>query len=209
MIPKDLSDILENYDPEDFDVVITKVDYETTNPKFDIQCSVKSYNDEDNFIRRWTIDTKQHRQSKISLDFASTFEISNDHPILWQFSDKQSEIYFSGHCSDADKLFIDLYKTHKSLFGNFTAFEDTVHFANDFKHLMKTSSGLLSNGPNKLMIKYAELLEPYNLSYSLIGDRMPTYYDCENEKHITETGNAKVLFIDNSYIVADEFIFGV
>ena len=207
MIPKDLSDILENYDPEDFDIVITKVDYETTNPRFDIQFSVKGYNDFESFIRRWTIDTKQHRQSKISLDFASTFQISTDHPILWKFSDNQSELYFSGHCSDANKLFIDLYKINLSLFENLIPFEDTIHFANDFEFLMKSSSGLLAKGPNKLMVKYAEVLERYSLNFSLIGDRMPTYYDWDKELHIIETGNAKVLFIDNSFIVADDFIF--
>jgi hypothetical protein len=205
VLPKDLSDILENYDPEDFDIVITKINFEDSNPKFDIQLSVIGYNDEDDIIRTWTIQTKQYRKSKIFLDYSSTMGISQDHPILWQFSDIQSELYFSGHCADVDKLFVNLYKIHKSFFKDFLPFEETINIDAGFNKLLNTSSGLLAKGPLKLMKQYAGILAQHKLTHSLIEDTIPTFWDGEN--HVNETGNAKVLFIDNSYIIADEFQF--
>ncbi|MVN23524.1 hypothetical protein GO621_18550 [Mucilaginibacter sp. HMF7410] len=206
MLPKILKDILENYDPEDLDIVIKKVDYQASNPKLDIQVSVHGYHEQDNFVQRWNIETIQYRQSKFSLDYSSSLEISNDHPILWQFSDYQSSIYFSGNCSDPNLMFIDLYKLHKSLFEGLISFEETLNQGNDFCNFISNStSGLLANGPKKLLVKYGEILKKYNLNYTIIGDRIPTYWN--GEKHETEVGNAKVLFIDSSYIVADEFLF--
>ncbi len=205
VIPKDLSAILENNDPEDFDIVITKVDNETSNPELGIQFCVKIHNNEDNFVRRWAIATKQYRKSRFSFDFASSLQISQDHPILWQFSDKHSDVYFRGHCHDADKLYLDLYKIHRALFEDLLPFEDTLTSVIDFNKLMTLPYGLLASGPQKLMKQYADILEQHNLSCSMIGDRTPTYWD--GEKHATETGNAKVLFIDDSYIIAEEFHF--
>ena len=205
VLPINLTDILEKYDPEDFDIVITNVDYKTSEPKLDFQISVQGYNEEDNFVRSWTIETKHHRQSKIFLDSASSLEISKDHPILWKFSDMQSEIYFNGHCSDVDKLFISLYKIHRALFEDLIPFSDSIRSVDDLSWLMKTTSGLLAQGPRKLMTEYSGLLAQFNLQYSVIGDRIPTYWD--GEKHVNEVGNAKVLFIDNSYIIADDFNF--
>ena len=132
-------------------------------------------------------------------------EISHTHPVLWEFSDKQSEIYFKGHCDDVDKLFSNLYKLHTSLFGNLLPIENTLNNMYDFNKLIEAENGLLAKGPQKLMNLYGNILEQHNLTYSRIGDKVPTYWD--GEKHVTETGNAKVLFIDDSYVIADDFQF--
>lgn len=55
------------------------------------------------------------------------------------------------------------------------------------------------------MNMYADVLAKHNMTYSIIGDLVPTFWD--GEKHVIETGKAKVLFIDNSYIIADDFDF--
>jgi hypothetical protein len=82
VLPKNLSDILENNDPEDISIVITKINFEASNPSFDIKVTVQGYNNDDNVISRWTIKTEQYRISKISLDLASTLNLNQDHPIL-------------------------------------------------------------------------------------------------------------------------------
>jgi hypothetical protein len=202
MLPNDLIELLEKNDPEDINIVFTKIDHEKSNPTFEIRLSTQD--DGSTIIRHWTIKTEQFRKSRISSDYASSIEIYHDHPILWQFSDIQSQVYFNGTCSDPDKLFVDLYKTHRLLFGDFISFDDTIHRSSDFNKILKYTNGLFATGPRKVISEYANLLGKYNLTYSIIGDRLPTYWD--NEKHVTETGSAKVLFIDSSYIIADEFI---
>jgi hypothetical protein len=205
VVPKDLINILENNDPEDISIVITKINFETSSPNFDIKVTVQGYNNDDNVVRQWTIKTVQYRKSKISLEFASTLELNQNHPILWQFSNTHAEIYVSGHCSEPDKLFVSLYKIHKILFEDLIPFSDSIRDAIDFNWLTNSPNGLLAQGPKKLMTEYANILGQHNLEFSIVGERVPTYWD--GEKHVTETGNAQVLFIDNSYIIADEFQF--
>lgn len=205
MLPKRLTDILKEHDPEDISISITKLDFETNKLNFILRVAGFGYNDEDNYDCRWTVNVVQYRTSKISLDFASSISISDTHPLLWKFSDKQSELYFNGDCNDADKLFLDLYRTHKVYFEGLTDFEDTINQPDNFEQLLKSKNGLLATGPNKLMNVYADVLAKHGLTYSITGDRVPTFWD--GEKHVVETGHAKVLFIDSSYIVGDDFEF--
>ncbi len=205
MIPKSLTDILDKYDSDDFDIMITKVDFESSDLSFDIQVSIPRYNDEEEIIRNWTIETKQYRESKISFDFSSTLQISADHPLLWRFSDIQSSLYFSGDCSEKEKLFFDLYHVHQSLFEDLISFRSSLNSSTNFEKLITSGNGLLSVGPNKLLAEYSKILEKHNLKHSIIGDRNPTYWN--GEMHVPESGNAKILFIDDSYIVADQFDF--
>lgn len=205
MLPKEIAEILENHDPKELHIVFNKIEYEASNPTFDIQISAISYNDEDNLVRNWVIETLQYRTCNLSLDFATTIEIYDSHPLLWQFSDIQSSMYFSGSCSNPDKLLLELYRTHKSLVGNFLQFEEVMHRTGEFEVAMKSTSGLFAMGPKRLLEAYAACLENYNLKYTIIGDRVPTFWN--GEQHVQENGAAKILFIDNSYIIADSFKF--
>lgn len=205
MLPEKLQDILTNYDPEDIAISFLQVDNENADPSFKIQVSGFGYNDEENYVLEWTIKTVQYRSSKISLDAASSIEISNNDPLLWYYSDKQCSIYFNGSCSDTDKLFLDLYRLHNSIFNGLLNFEETLNQPHNFDSLIQSKNGLLASGPRKLLEKYATVLDRHNIQYSIIGDRVPQYWD--GQKHNNETGNAKVLFVDNSYIIADNFVF--
>lgn len=205
MLPEKLQDILTNHDPEDIAISILQVDNETPDPSFKIQVSGFGYNDEENYVLEWTIKTERYRSSRISLEAASSIKIIIDNPLLWYYSDKQSSIYFKGFCNDTDKLFLDLYRAHNSIFDGLQNFEETLNQPYNFDSLIQSKNGLLASGPRKLLEKYANVLDSHNIQYSIIGDRVPQYWD--GEKHNDETGNAKVLFIDKSYIIADEFFF--
>lgn len=205
MLPEKLQSILKGHDPEDIEISILQVDMEKTDPIFRIQVSGFDYNDQDDYVLEWTVKTIHYRSSKISFDAASSIEISNDDPLLWYYSDQQCSIYFNGYCSDTDKLFLDLYRVHRSLFKGLMNFEETLNQPYNFGNLIQSKNGLFGFGPRTLLEKYATVLERHKIQYSIVGDRVAQYWN--GEKYIDETGNAKVLFIDNSYIIADEFIF--
>jgi hypothetical protein len=205
MIPNELSDFLENVDPEDLQIVITKADYKNSNPSFDIEVTSVTYDNEKNVVQNWTIETKQYRNCVISLSFCTTLQIVTNHPILWQYSDTQSSMYFSGKCSDANSLFVELYSIHESIFEGVVPFSEILYRTTDFSSAMESTSGLFAQGPRKLLEKFGQTLEKYNLKYTIIGDRIPSFWN--GQEHLPETGDAKVLFINNSYVIASGFKF--
>lgn len=200
MLPDILNEIFENNDPEDISISILKAESENRELKITIEVSGYDFGN-----HTWQIDTVNYRAGNILFDTSHEMEIRKEHPLLWQFSDEQSELYFSGYTDNVEKLFFDLHKVHYSNFYNLSSFEESLNLLKDFKRLIGSKNGLLARGSNKLMRLYAQILEAHEMEYSIIGNRIPTFWD--GAGRVEETGTAKVLFIDNSYIIADEFVF--
>lgn len=209
MLPQELIDLLNEKDPEDIDINITSALFNEGAPRFSFEITTSMYDqetDNNSIVRQeWTITATGYRTSKIHHTLSSSLEITDEHPILWLYSDMQSELYFSSPCKDPNALFYDLYETHRFIFENLIPFEDSLNPANYYPTLMESDSGLLAQGPRKLMEQYAVILEKHQMSCNIIGERIPTYWD--GEKQADEKGNLKVLFIDHSYIIAEDFAF--
>jgi hypothetical protein len=203
--PKELLDIFNKYGEDDFSLVIIKADFATEPIIVEVAISVQAFNDNETINRKWTIQIHGHRKSKLSFDLASSFDIKEDHPLLWEFNDTLCDLYFNGQCTDPAKLFVDLYKINASLFGNYIPVETFFNKTGDIYKLLNASSGLLAKGSRKLLTIYGSCLEQYNLKHSIIGERQPSYWD--GQQFVPERGNAKVLFIGDSYIIADKFVF--
>lgn len=205
MIPSDLAVILEESDAEDITISILHTDFENREARFKILVTGYSYEEEENFKYEWIIETVNYRTSKIMFDCSFNMEITTDHALLWQFSDKQSELYFNGFTDFTQNLYFDLYQTHYNCFENLEDFQQTIHNPRNFDRLRRPSSGLLARGPNKLMQLYGAILKGYGINYSIIGERLPTFWNGYGTEE--EEGKAKVLFMAGSYIIADDFLF--
>lgn len=126
----------------------------------DFTLIIRDTNEGDGILKRWTIEATGHRKKHISFDFAPFIEIKEDHPLLWEFTDVQCQLYFTGHCQDVPKLFYELYTTHKKTFGKYQNFN--IYFGGDkFNYItsLRYSNGLLAEGSRKLMDKYADCLK--------------------------------------------------
>ena len=132
-------------------------------------------------------------------------EIKEDHPLLWEFTDTQCQLYFTGQCNDPAKLFFDLYATHKRLFGKHQCFNIPFGEEKPYFKPLQYSNGLLTQGSKKLMEKYADCLKKNGLNFSIIGERPATYWD--GEQFIEEDTDLKVLFLRDTYVIAKDFYF--
>lgn len=205
MIPADLADMLAKNDEEDLSIAILNANFENKEASFKILVSGYSYDEEAHFQYEWTIETVNYRTSKIMFDKQFYMEIVTEHPILWEFSDKQSELYFRGATDFTQNLYHELYQVHYSCFENLIDFQQSIYCPHNFERLRKPASGLFAKGSNQLMQRYGKILEGYGIHYSIVGERIPNFWN--GNSLIEEGGLAKVLFIDSSYIIADDFLF--
>lgn len=207
MLPKELEDIFSKneYDDDDISLYITKV--EDSNDVFTVDFEIKAicFDESGKLFQKWTIQVLGYVKSRISLDAASLIEIRDDHPLLWEFTDLQCQLYYVGECKDTPKLFYELYLQHKKIFGRHQCFN--ISFGEEYNNFkaFQYSSGLLTKGSKKLMEKYGECLMLNGLDYTIIGERAPMYWD--GEKHVLEDRDIKVLLLGDSYIIAMGFSF--
>jgi len=196
LLPTEIQYLLDNYEAEDINLSITKADYSCEVPILSLTV-YKPGNEPQN----WTLEVIGHRASKIS--FSPDVEddlilITDDHPLLWQFSDVQTELYFNGSSNDIHRVVAELNQIDFKLFGNYRNSSQQLYT------LLRSSNGLLCKGPEKLLAKYEKCLNKYGIDTSIVGGYIPTYWDGRN-KFSGET--LKMFLISGSYIVGQEFIF--
>lgn len=205
MLPKELDDIFQEYSKDDFNLCITKVDYSTNDFIIDFLLDIQDINDKGQIIQEWTITAVGHRKNNLSFDFEPSIEIKDDHPLLWEFYDTQCELYYNGQCKNLPKLFYDLYKIHKEVFGDYKCFNIPFGESTTYFKPFQFDSGLLTEGSKKLMVKYANCLKQNGLDFTIIGERPAKYWN--GIEFIIESENLKVLFFGKGYIIAKDFSF--
>jgi hypothetical protein len=205
VLPRDLTDIFEEYTEDDYNLYVTKAENSGDNFLIDFSIDVQDINDKGTISQKWTIEAKGTRKTKVSFDFAPVIEIIDDHPLLGEFTDTQCQLYFTGHCKDPAKLFYELYVTHKEMFGRHHSFSLSFGEETNYFKPFQYTNGLLTEGPKKLMEKYADCLKQNGLDFTIIGERPAKYWD--GEQNILENQDLKILFIGDTYIIAHNFSF--
>jgi hypothetical protein len=205
-LPEELSKIFELYDSEDFNLGITNVALNSGifTAEFEIQpAGVSDFEPPES---KWILTTTGYIESRITFDYASKILISNEHPLLWKYIDTQCELYFNGQCQDIGNLFADIYDIHYELFENYTPFESFLNNRHLYP-LMHANNGLLARGPKRLLMRYAERLKAHRVDFSIIGERVPTYWN--GNSYIPESKDLKALFFSNTgtYVVAEDYRF--
>lgn len=205
MIPKKLADIFTEFDEDDFDLYITRVDFSSDNFIIDFSIDVQNINQTGSIQQKWKVEAAGHRKNHVSLNQSNFLIINDDHPLLWEFTDLQSQLYFTGICKDQAKLFYDLYVTHEKLFGKHRCFEISFGKVSSFPKPFQYSNGLLAQGSKKLMEKYSDCLIQNGLDFKIIDDRPAMYGN--DEQFMEEETSLKVLISGDSYIIANDFFF--
>ncbi|HMH23751.1 MAG TPA: hypothetical protein VK563_18320 [Puia sp.] len=206
MVPEELQKVFESYDYEDFSFCVTKVDFSSEPLSIYLSMDVEGFIEEKSIQQKWLLQAVGLRKNRISSDYASNIIIKEDHPLLWEFTDSQCELYFNGQCTKPEGLFVELYKIYFELFRSAEPFKRCLN-SNDPFQLIQENNGLLARGPKKLMTKYASCLTKYGLDYSIIGERPAKYWNGEifNE----ERSDLKILFMNDTdtFIIAEDFVF--
>jgi len=204
VLPKELENIFEEYTEDDYSFFLSKANAEREFG-FDFQLQVQGINEKDEISQTWTVETVGYRKSQLFFGWADYLKISTDSPLLWEFTDTHSELYFSGKVKNPEKLFVDLYKTHKSLFRKYQSlylpFSEEALCSGDVPY----SNGQIAKGPRKLLEHYATCLKQNGLNYSIVGEWRPTVGD--GFENVSNSEDLQVLFLGDTYVIAEKFIF--
>ncbi|MBO9200218.1 MULTISPECIES: hypothetical protein [Niastella] len=188
MVPIEIQYLLDNHDEEDIHLLITKADFSGEIPILSL--TVYEHGKEP---QNWTLEVIGHRASKVSFSSVvedSTILITDDHPLLWQYSDVQSELYFNGSGKDVYRVVSEINKIDFDLFGKYQRSSEQLYT------LLRASHGLLCKGPERLLSKYEKCLNKYGIDTSLVSGYIPTSGE-----------TLKLFLVSGSYIMGQDFLF--
>jgi len=196
LLPTEIKYLLDNHEAEDSSLQITKADYSGIIPILSL-----TLHQQESIPQYWMLEVVGHRTSQLSFNSINqdtSILLTDNHPFLWEYADTQSELYINGSGKDIAKTIAELNQIDLDLFGN-PKKDSGLRYS-----LLKNGNGLLAKGARKLLAKYADCLNKFNIQTSIIGGYTPTYSDGKN-KYSGET--LKLLQIRGSYIVGQDFIF--
>lgn len=166
-----------------------------------LTCSIYiDENDEEKLVDQWLIkclDWEDYRiESFVSYE-QEEFEVTEEHPYLWDYHCAFTELYFTGEATDVRALIGALYLKHYSLTNNLIPFNhylNGVTGAENLEGLLSSGQGLLSTAPENLANAYQELLVEYGFSTSQLS-----------QKETLINKDFYLLRLGPSFVIAKEF----
>lgn len=190
MLPETLKNILNSTAYPEYDICIQTLDI--SNDSLNLQFIVRD-------TEGSTGETPILMTSFGSGDFyidsqgsSSHIRMEDENPLLWRFTDIQSELYISGDQPNRiERTLFDLLTVHNSLFARYLPFDL------QFLEVLNTGAGLLKKGPKKLLTEFAKSLNMNGIKTSVIDQIMPGKVQSD----------LRILFLGHSYIIAEKFDF--
>lgn len=204
MLPQELERIFEEYTEDNYSFSVIKA---TTEQEFslDFLLRIHDFNGKGEILQTWTVEAIGYKKSQVSFEPADLLTIAGESPLLWEFTDVHGELYFSGKIKDPAKLFVDLYQTHKMLFGNYhspdLSFIEKSLYSGDVPY----SNGQIAKGPRKLLEFYANCLEQNGLKSSIVGRPRSEAWSASGD--MPENPGLFALFLGNTCVIAEKFLF--
>lgn len=196
MIPEALVLLQEQFYEDDIIFLTTKAAHIAEH--FSIDFSIMLQNDEGSTSQDWNIAISGYQKCHFTFEPAYELKLAYEHPLLWEFTNAQAELYYSGKIIDSPALLYDLYCAHRSLFNSNVPFP----FAEKTDKLFQFSSGLFTTGPKQLLEHYGAILQKHGLDYSIRIDPASV-----SNPSLFGSNELSVLLLGDSFLVGEQFKF--
>jgi hypothetical protein len=158
----------------------------------------------------WDIMCLTPRGHRVELGVTSDLFLADDHVLLWPHTQPVVQIYFRGPPTEPRTVVGALYERHRALVADWIPFGRFLNQQLALVELLAAPSGLFGNGPQPLMLAYAEVLQDFGYMTSQFGPRPPTRIDTglhlgEGDL-VPETDRLAALILGENYVVAPAFL---
>lgn len=165
-------------------------------------CSIYTDEEEERLVDQWRIECvnfQEYRLDSFDSYAQEEFEVTDDHPYLWDYQKLFTELYFKGEMTDAKALIGALYMKHNRLTNRLIPFGRYLNdvengCGEDLEWLLTRTEDLFSTAPEVLNEAYRELLSQYGLATSLLA-----------VKAEPPGKDYRLLRLGKSYVIAKEF----
>jgi hypothetical protein len=114
--------------------------------------------------------------------------VRNDHPVMWDYSERHENIYFSEAPSNPYEIIGRLFEAHKAVMHDWRPFAKYLSASSD---VLTGGYGMLATGPVSLMTKYREATAGHLGTYSVFARDPKNQY--------------QTVFFDDYYVIAANF----
>ena len=203
ILPKELIKVIENDELEwDGGAVITSIDYFEDDVKIELSILVDR---SDEKRQLWEVQLEGIRNENIKREWAEEIVVYDQHYLIKEQKDINSELYIKNEAVDSNKLLHDLYVHFLSKYEYEIPFDKYLNDTVDIDILLKMDNGLFAKGPKFILEEIDVILQNNKCETYFSGETPPKRW--VNNKWIDESSDLIVLIIGESYFVAENIIF--
>ena len=203
ILPKELLTVIENDELEwNGGAIITSIDYFADDAKIELSILLDRSEEK---RQLWEVQLEGIRSENIRREWAEDIVVYDQHYLILEQMDLNSELYVKNPTPDSNKLFHDLYVHFLSKFEYDIPFDKYLNKASNIDFLLKMDNGLFAKGPKFILEEINTVLQ---------NNKCETYYLGEtpakrwvNNQWIDESSNLIALTIGKSYFVAETISF--
>ncbi len=153
----------------------------------------------------WEIRATNPVEMNLKAGRSNGAALFGDHPLLWGFSEPVSQLNFTGPSGRHEVLLWELYERHHALTEDFIPFDRFMN-AHFIRNRLSGGSGVLANGPDRLLREYASVLKRSDLApYFPYPAKPPVRWDEDRRHRVAEDRHFSVLILGDSHIIATNF----
>ena len=173
------------------------ISFEYTEDSITIQFILHS-GDEEIANQMWQLQVGNLKAHKIVPVFTSVISYYTDHFLLWEFTDRQTSLYFTNKAENPDKLLADIFRFHRQHFDTYIEIDRYINHCMDFSSLCHSDLGLFAIGPKQILTGYYTCLTNHNMNPYFQSDYEPAYTDSMKP--------LGVLILGESYFIGQDFM---
>ncbi|UKS28065.1 hypothetical protein LOZ80_03750 [Paenibacillus sp. HWE-109] len=150
-----------------------------------------------NVVQSWKVTCKNFENYKLVNEFFEDINIFKDHILLWEYSELQAELFYTGKTNKKFELIGELLSKHYEVTKGWIDYKYYLNKSLEWKSidwLFSGDNGLVASGPTILINEYNTILEKFGLKTSILPRK---------GKQV----KYEVLIYENSFVIAEEFIF--
>lgn len=158
-------------------------------------------------LQLWEAQISGVRDELIKSDWVDELILTDEHPLLWQFNNIQTELYFSKPTQKPFELLNSIFEAHLTITKGWFDIRKFINGGSDLSliGLCKSSNALFAKGPKRILEVYAQVLNEYEMKPNLFGDMAPKRWT--GDQWIEESEGLRILLIGKSYVIAEQFDF--
>ncbi|CAG5083877.1 hypothetical protein [Parvicella tangerina] len=203
ILPKELLQIIENDELEwDGGALITSIDYFADDAKIELSILLDRSEEK---RQLWEVQLEGIRNENIKREWAEDIGVYNQHYLIKEQMDLNSELYLKNPTTDSNKLLHDLYVHFLSKFEYNIPFDKYLNKTSNIDFLLKMDNGLFAKGPKFILEEIDTVLKNHKCETYFFGET-PAKRWLDNQ-WINETSDLIVLTIGESYFVAENITF--
>ena len=193
-----LARIAEAGDEED--VVIRFIDAKWSGTSLQLQLAVTIF---DSAQEVWEVRCEDVLAHVLRNESACWLELTDDHPLLWEFKHESASAYFYRAPLNADAAVGALYEAHQNAVGSWIRFGQHLNSLPGLSRLLAAGNGLLAQGPVPLLALYKETLRPLGVEVDIRFSRPPQTWDGTHWRQLARENNTKALLLSTSYVIGN------